>query len=447
MKKYINIFLLAIVAVASLSLSSCTNETDVIFDEDAVARLDAAKAEYTNILTDKGGKWQMEYFANSDEQGYIYLMTFRNDGSVTISGMNKWISYVSPSGATTGTNAYGSATSLWEVIADNGPVLSFNSFNKYFHLFADPEDIPSSSDEDDDETGYGHEGDYEFDIMKYSNDTLYISGKKHGIDMIMTRVDPNYDDEVYMNEVIAMADSFFNAKIPYVYINLPNGVRYIVKNGATSILSMYKEHEDEISTSESYNIIITHDGLSFMTPITLDGYVIQNFTRQADGSLLCRDDQQTTMTADELSTVFTNRTLAWRMDVNNTGGVFADHISNLAQELKAYNKSNLVYVQMNYDNTLETYICTFFVKKGSSTFKPTFYLTLDQLGETQVKMNFADEGDKAAQTYSERCPSMKAIVDELGSHTYNLSANSLLAPVNMKLTQSDNPANYTVWNL
>ena len=446
MKKYINIFLLAIVAVATLSLTSCTNELDEIFDEDAVARFDAAKAEYSNILTDKGGKWQLEYFANSNEQGYIYLMTFKNDGSVTISGMNKWISFVDGS-STTGSNAYGSATSLWEVIADNGPVLSLNSFNKYFHLFADPEDIPSSSDEDDDETGYGHEGDYEFDIMKYSNDTLYISGKKHGIDMIMTRVDANYDDQVYMNEVIAMADSFFNAKIPYVYINLPNDVRYIVKNGATSILSMYKEGEDEISTSESYNIIITHDGLSFMTPITLDGYVIQNFTRQPDGSLLCRDDQQTTMTADDLSAVFANKTLSWRMDVNKAGGVFASYITSLAQELKDYNKSNLVYVQMNYDNTIESYICTFFVKKGSSTFKPTFYLTLDQVGETQIKMNFAAEGDKAAQTYSERCPSMKAIVDELGSHTYNMSANSLLAPVNMTLTQSDAPANYSVWNL
>ena len=63
MKKYINIFLLAIVAVATLSLTSCTNELDEIFDEDAVARLDAAKAEYSNILTDKGGKWQLEYFA------------------------------------------------------------------------------------------------------------------------------------------------------------------------------------------------------------------------------------------------------------------------------------------------------------------------------------------------------------------------------------------------
>ncbi len=447
MKKYINILMLAVVAISALSLSSCKNEIDEIFDADAVARLDAAKSKYAEILTDKGGKWQLEYFTKTDEPGYIYLMTFKTDGSVTISGMNKWISYVSGGATTAGSITYGSDTSLWEIIADNGPVLSFNSFNKYFHLFADPENIPDASDEDDNETGYGHEGDYEFNLMDYSNDTLYISGKKHGIDMIMTRVDADYDDEVYMNEVVAMADSFFNAKVPVVYINLPNDVRYIVKNGASSILSMYKEGEDEISTSETYNIIITHDGLSFMTPITLDGYVIQNFTRQPDGSLLCRDDQQTTMTADPLSTIFSNQSLTWRMDVNKAGGLFADLIASLGQELKDYNKSTLVYVQLSYDRALESYTCMFFVKKGSSTFKPTFYLTMDQPGETQIKMNFAEEGDKAAETYAARCPSMRSIVNELSAHIFNMSANSLLAPVNMTLTQSDNPANYTVWNL
>ena len=90
MKKFLNISLLTLVALSSLMLGSCKNEVDEIFDEDAVARLDKAKAEYTEILTSQGGKWQMEYYANSDEPGYVYLMTFRNDGSVTISGMNKW---------------------------------------------------------------------------------------------------------------------------------------------------------------------------------------------------------------------------------------------------------------------------------------------------------------------------------------------------------------------
>ena len=424
---------MVLVALSSVSLVSCKNETDEIFDEDAVARLEKKKAEYAQILTDKGGKWQMEYFSNDEEPGYIYVMTFNENGSVTISGMNKWIGNL-------GAIAYGSATSLWEVIADNGPVLSFNSFNKYFHLFADPEDIPSQDDEADNEQGYGHRGDYEFNLMKYSNDTLYISGKKHGIDMIMTRIAPDIDDAQYMNEVVAMADSFFHARIPQVYINLPNDVRYVVKNGASSILSMFKEGEDEISTSFTHNVIITHDGLSFMTPITLDGYTIQNFTRQADGSLLCRDDQQTTITADDLSIVLGYTSLIWRINNTAVGGVFADCVAQLGDELRDYNKSTLVYTQLNYDLSKESYVLTFFVKRGATTFKPTFTLEEVPVDDDHIKFNITG-ADNTAAVYAQRCPAMQSFVDAFGAATFMMTTPSLLAPVRMTLTDTGNSAN------
>ncbi len=441
MKKFLNISLLSLVAISSLMLGSCKNEVDEIFDEDAVARLEKAKTEYIDILTSNGGKWQMEYYANSDEPGYIYLMTFNKNGSVTISGKNQWIGLVQ--GQNFGTLGYGSETSLWDVITDNGPVLSLSSFNKFFHLFADPEDIPSTDTEATDETGYGHEGDYEFDLMKYSNDTLYITGKKYGIDMIMTRVPANVEDEVYINEVVAMADSFFNAKIPQVYINLPNGVRWIVKNGATSILKMFREGADEISTAETHNVIITHDGLSFMNPISIDGYLIQNFIRQADGSLLCRDDNQTTMTADPLATVFQGTTLTWRLDLTNLGGVFAELLPKITSELTSYNKSTLVYAQIAYIPANSTYAVTFNVKKGSTKINPTYYFTMNAQSDTQIKINMG-EGDRAGELYAEKVPSMRAFVDAMGSGTYQLSANSLLAPINMKLTQG---SDYMIWNI
>ena len=443
MKKFLNISLLTLVALASLSLGSCKNEVDEIFDEDAVARLDKAQAMYTDILTSNGGKWQMEYYANSKEPGYIYLMTFNKNGSVVISGKNKWISSVE--GGTQGSVAYGSQTSLWEVVTDNGPVLSFNSFNKYFHLFADPEDIPSMSEEETDETGYGHEGDYEFDLMKYSNDTLYITGKKYGIDMIMTRVPSTVEDEVYMNEVVAMADSFFHAKIPYVFINLPNNTRWIVKNGASSILKMFREGADEISTAEEHNVIITHDGLSFMEPITLDGFTIRNFIRQADGSLLCRDDNQTTMTADHLSTVFTTTTLKWRMDADKVGGTYSDWMATFATELNTYNKSKFVFAQIDYLPANNCFELIFNVKKGATTYKPTFYMQLTPVNETQVKFEIEPEGNAAGQLYRSKCPSLDAMVKAIGSATFEIQANSLLAPVNLKLVETGHTANYLYW--
>ena len=442
MKKFLNISLLSLVALSSLTLSSCKNEIDEIFDEDAVARLEKAKNEYTNILTSNGGKWQMEYYANSEEPGYVYLMTFRTDGSVTISGKNQWIGYVE--GESLSIPTYGSQTSLWEVITDNGPVLSFNSFNKYFHLFADPEDIPSLSDEDTDETGYGHEGDYEFDLMRYSNDTLYISGKKYGIDMIMTRVDASVDDHVYMDEVVANADSFFNAKIPQVYINLPNGVRWIVKNGATSLLKMFREDADEISTAETHNVIITHDGLSFMTPITLDGYTIQNFIRQADGSLLCRDDQTTTMTADALSNVFRIPTFTWKADTTQVGGAFKQQLNNLRTELNAYGKRKLVNIQLSYNNDLSTYQVAFGCLYQKKTFYAIYYVTIEPVGVNQVKFNYAGQMNDVAVVYGDKCPALLEIMNTLNSATYTLTTSSLLAPVDMKMADG---GNYILWLL
>lgn len=448
MKKFLNISLLSIVALSSLSLASCKNEVDNIFDEDAVIRLDKAKAEYSEILTSNGGKWQLEYFSNTEEQGYIYLMTFSDDGSVTIAGNNKWINYVQSGQLTR--PAFGSEVSLWEVIADNGPVLSFNTYNKYFHLFADPYDIPStgsaSSDKDVREYGYGHEGDYEFNIMKYSGDTLYLTGKKRNLNMIMTRVPAGTDDEVYMNEVVALADSFFNAKVPSVYINLPNGVRWIVKDGATSILKMFREGADEISTSEKHNVIITHSGLSFMDPVNLDGYLIKNFIRQADGSLLCRDDNQTTMTADPLGVFFAGTTFKWQCNTKQVGGKFETLIAQMADELKAYNKSTLQYIQIAYDAASSTYAMSFNVKKGSVKYNPTYYMTANTVTDDEISYTIMEKGDGHGETYAKNVPSMRAFVDAFGT-TFTFSANSLLAPVVMKTTEKANASNYVVWNL
>jgi len=452
MKKYINISLLALVALASLSLGSCKNEVDEIFDDDAVARLAKAQAEYVDILTSQGGRWQLQYYANANEQGYVYVMTFDKNGSVVISGMNQWIAMsMGQSSMGKVTPAYGSATSLWDVITDNGPVLSFNSYNPYFHLFADPYDIPSiggssgldGSSSDTNESGYGHEGDYEFDIMKYSGDTLYLTGKKYNLNMIMVRIpEAGYPgDEVYMNEVTAMADSFFNAKIQEAYVNLPNGTRWVVKNGSTSILKMFREGDDEISTAENHNVIITHDGLSFMNPLVLDGVTIQNFLLQPDGSLLCREDMTTTMTADDLSKVITKPTSVWRLDLSDMTGHFAELFNKMVDELNDYQTRKLQYVELAYIPADNRYSVKFNVKRSTNRFNPTYYITMEQNGDTKVNVTVAAEGDKTGQSYAERIPSMRALVDALAGEI-NLTANSLLSPTNIHF---NNANGYITW--
>ena len=431
----------AIAAVLmSASLASCNHEEADIFDQNAAHRTEEARKMYKDILLDKGGKWQMEYFTTEQEHGYVYLFTFRNDGTVTISGNNEYITKLT--NIDSNVPSYGSETSMWTILSDNGPVLSFNSYNTIFHLFATPEDIPGT---ERDEQGYGHSGDYEFDLMKFSNDTLYLEGKKNGAEIIMTRIAPEIDDETYLNEVVALADSFFNAKVPAVYVNLPGGYRHVVLDGATQLPKFYPETGDYITEYVGRNAIITHDGFTLGKPLTLrdsiDGndYTIQHFIRQKDGSLLCTDDNRITITADALNKVVGDERLLWRVNAADCKGELGTAFAGLNTGFKAYNGSSLVHFNIGLNvlnNTKSPYTMVVRIKtKRGSYLNMSVPYTVEYIGKDEIKFVLG-EMDSNMKTFIDKVPAFKTMMNKLASSTFKCSSNSLIAPVNMVLTDS-----------
>lgn len=431
----------AIAAVLmSASLASCNHEEADIFDQNAAHRTEEVRKMYKEILLDKGGKWQMEYFTTEEEHGYVYLFTFRNDGTVTISGNNEYITKLT--NIDSNVPSYGSETSMWTILSDNGPVLSFNSYNTIFHLFATPEDIPGT---ERDEQGYGHSGDYEFDLMKFSNDTLYLEGKKNGAEIIMTRIAPEIDDETYLNEVVALADSFFNAKVPAVYVNLPGGYRHVVLDGATQLPKFYPETGDYITEYVGRNAIITHDGFTLGKPLTLrdsiDGndYTIQHFIRQKDGSLLCTDDNRITITADALNKVVGDERLLWRVNAADCKGELGTAFAGLNTGFKAYNGSSLVHFNIGLNvlnNTKSPYTMVVRIKtKRGSYLNMSVPYTVEYIGKDEIKFVLG-EMDSNMKTFIDKVPAFKTMMNKLASSTFKCSSNSLIAPVNMVLTDS-----------
>lgn len=431
----------AIVAVLmSASLASCNHEEADIFDQNAAHRTEEARKMYKEILLDKGGKWQMEYFTTEEEHGYVYLFTFRNDGTVTISGNNEYITKLT--NIDSNVPSYGSETSMWTILSDNGPVLSFNSYNTIFHLFATPEDIPGT---ERDEQGYGHSGDYEFDLMKFSNDTLYLEGKKNGAEIIMTRIAPETDDKTYLNEVVALADSFFNAKVPAVYVNLPGGYRHVVLDGATQLPKFYPETGDYITEYVGRNAIITHDGFTLGKPLTLrdsiDGndYTIQHFIRQKDGSLLCTDDNRITITADALNKVVGDERLLWRVNAADCKGELGTAFAGLNTGFKAYNGSSLVHFNIGLNvlnNTKSPYTMVVRIKtKRGSYLNMSVPYTVEYIGKDEIKFVLG-EMDSNMKTFIDKVPAFQTMMNKLASSTFKCSSNSLIAPVNMVLTDS-----------
>lgn len=250
-------------ALAALALTACSNDNNDIFDQSAAERLEQYKKDYSEVLTADGGLWSMEYFSNSEEPGYVFVMKFDKDGSVEISANHKWI----------GGN-FKQETSLWKMIADNGPVLSFNSYNNLFHIFSDPaniegEDAPKGETGDDvNETGYGHEGDYEFQVMDVSEDgkTVRLLGKKRLIDIFLHRLDPSTDVENYMAEIKAVPNRF-SKKFNDLTMTDVDGNLYRVYDMMTGIPSVYPLAGDAVSQTVSANGIFTLEGFRFMNPL------------------------------------------------------------------------------------------------------------------------------------------------------------------------------------
>lgn len=181
MKKIINSI---IIGAAVLGLSSCSLHDDTeLFGEPAAERLEETVAADKTLLESASNGWELHLWTGKDYSGggYTYFMKFAND-KVTVSGD------IAPATMKT--------TSSYDVIADQGPVLTVNTFNEIFHYLAQP------SMEDDD----GEQQDYEFVIMRTTNDSIYLRGKKWGNHMVMTRVAESTSWEDEINKIQQMDD-------------------------------------------------------------------------------------------------------------------------------------------------------------------------------------------------------------------------------------------------
>ena len=440
----------ALLMILPLVATSCfKNEEDDIFDNSAAERLNEASSEYAKILTDKGGKWAMEYFASESMQGFVYVMTFRPNGTVTISGENPYIGAVITGNGQT-SMAYGSADSQWDIIRDNGPVLSFSSYNKYFHLFSTPEDILGSAFGTG-LSGRGYEGDYEFTLMKYSNDTLYIDGKKRALSMIMTRLPEDTDDRTYLDEIVAEKGKYFSSKIPRVFVAYPNGERHVMTGASNLVMTVYDEKsEDPLTTSFSANAIISHSSFSFMHPLTFGECSAQHFLPQEDGSLLCLDDNKTTISAGDLSKdCFTDTLQEWTADVKAFSGSIKAALDELNSQLPKVNNFQR-YIQsvgfgyVKYPLQKLTISITVQITKQSKLplvfyYEPSFPAA-DQLKLTMI----GDDGGQMTAAYLESFSGMRNLLEQLTTPTFKFTTSSRLAPVEMLMSDASNAENSLV---
>ena len=428
MKKIFNISAL----ILMLSLAACApSEVDDIFDENPAERLDNAVENYKQAFKANGGRWLMQYFCNSDEEGYNFIMEFNNDGTVDISTQNSYVN----------DGSFYTDKSLWDVVADYGPVLTFNTYNRAFHEFSSPQ-----SD------GTGHGGDYEFRIISVEDGVAKLVGKKTGITAIMTRLTEPADNEQYFTDLAAVRRAAFSDRINNYVLTTGSGKRYICNDVTTMLWSFYPEGGSLLDNGDYMNAIITNKGLRFMEPLNFlteyseEDIAAQNFEFQEDGSLLCTDDGVTKITGPALADLFHQTQLGWMFGTaeGEMGGQFLSIYNAIVTEAKAKYKTTFNWLQLGYDPAKALYRLYF--KNGK--YNGSIYMTHEIVDGNTLKFSFDPSAENAfdnnGKSHYNNLESMRAMVALLCSTEFTLTANHAMVANPMTMTSKSNSGDFVV---
>jgi len=258
-----------ILIILVVFLSACSKTEEDVFLQSPAERMNNALESDYDLLTSAQNGWVMEYFANAQSPGYNLLVKFQTSGQAVFAASNEY----------TENNTYETDSCLFEMIGDNGPVLTFNSYSKILHVFSNPVDPYGSSYLD----GYGLEGDYEFVVMKAEAEKIILRGKKYYTTVIMTKLAENVSWTNYVAGLDAMNSVLFSGNAPKLTMTIGKSV-YSFSNGSSHIFSAQKYAAN--STATDIPFIITSTGIRFYEPQDFEGNEVQYFDLNDEKSAL-----------------------------------------------------------------------------------------------------------------------------------------------------------------
>jgi len=212
------IYLSLTIAVMMLCGSACNKMEDDLFEKDPATRMDEKMADFRRVMNNNTYGWAI-YTCNATYQRHASGQAF----AVRFDSI--WSTFYSSSSTAYLPDYWGqtndSIRSMYSLKMDNGVVLSFDTYNGYFHYYADQSDYFSDD----------LQSDFEFVLNRYSQneDTIFGYSKIKHLPFMMIKMympAPDYQStcdgmsnyQPY-NCMIQFGDSVFQARFLGGYKN------------------------------------------------------------------------------------------------------------------------------------------------------------------------------------------------------------------------------------
>ena len=245
---------------------SCQMKEDDIFDVDPANRADAWMADYRRVFNNNEHGWAL--YTDNPTSGrhpavYTYAVKFDQVNSTFYrSTSTARLPYVS---------ALDSVVSMYSFKMDNGIVLSFDTYNAFFHYYADQSQYFAQD----------LQGDFEFCLDRYSEneDTIFGRGKTKQLPFMMIKLPVSAQD--YQNACDSMLSNYAPYDCSFVCEGDTLPARFL---GTYQNLSIWMEGDDPRLDGHLFSYGNLIGGIYFLEPIEYKGHIIKEMHINSDKS-------------------------------------------------------------------------------------------------------------------------------------------------------------------
>lgn len=249
------LFIYLLLALPALFLQSCQTEEENVFDKSYAERMDdfLQKAQETLVASQYG--WALDYYPKSNQSygGVAYTIKFTRDNAIVRYENNP---------------DDGEVKSLYKMKEDDGPVLSFDTYNTFLHTYATPKSGEYR----------GKEGDFEFVIDSIGADRIKIHGKRSLNTMYLHKLSGEASE--YMEKVTNLTNLFVFSDVALNVGGKP--YRLVVTDKNNRQLAIYDG--DKVIAESAY--AFTDKGIRLYEPIMLNGVQLYDLTLDAETAKL-----------------------------------------------------------------------------------------------------------------------------------------------------------------
>ncbi|MDR0691913.1 MAG: DUF4302 domain-containing protein [Prevotellaceae bacterium] len=432
--------LLLIVCLALAMLQACVKDEEKVFGASAAERMNEALNNLRNTLVAAPNGWAAEYYPEGDRSmgGYNFLWKFNEDGTVQIAGEVATTNYVTGE----------AVISHYEVIANRGVLLSFNTYNEVFHFFSEPR---GATDVD------GYAGDHEFVLRECTPERIVMTGKKRGNILLLTPYDGDASTwETYLKQFKAL-DEKFTAPVYLVKVDgTVAAIERVTRKDRTFQFEYGKAEDNKIVP-----YITTPTGIKLYEPLTVNGKTAQYFTFNELEEELVSEDPGSNITIKmawlPLNEVFASTVKQWFFDSGQPLPQ-SDMCAPLAEAIRTANahiekKENenilFIYIGKGLSNSYTGHSVNFACSANGIKYYTAIYaFKFINVADTGDQVHLEYTGPQGNGAYINYLDAFTPVINLIKDKSpYRLTSKNLKNPAELTFTSVADPNFYFVLTL